>query len=46
MLEHAAYKQDSIVTEDIAYDLLAMINKLESGEADSAKLREKLLGSQ
>jgi hypothetical protein len=34
------------VSEDIAYDLLAMINKLESGEPDSAEVREKLLGSQ
>jgi len=36
VLQLPAYKQDSIVSEDIAYDLLAMINKLESGEADSA----------
>jgi hypothetical protein len=45
VLQHPAYNKDSLVSEDIAYDLLAMINKLESGEAGSAEVREKLLGS-
>lgn len=45
VLQHPAYKQDSIVSKEISYDLLAMIDKLESNEPESAAVRAKLLGA-
>jgi glutamate--cysteine ligase catalytic subunit len=46
VLQHPAYKKDSIVTQEIAYDLISMIEKLESSgkEGNNEKLRYQLLG--
>jgi glutamate--cysteine ligase catalytic subunit len=45
--KHPAYKKDSIVSQEIAYDLISMIDKLESGSTNEGNdnLRSQLLGS-
>ena len=45
VLNHPLYKHDSIVTNDIAYDLVSMIDSLESGIQSGAAQRCQLLGS-
>jgi len=45
VLNHPAYQKDSIVSKEIAYDLICMIEKLENEEdSDRESLRIKLLG--
>lgn len=44
VLQHPAYQKDSIVSKEIAYDLVNTIDKLESESYDSDKLRKLLLG--
>ncbi len=44
VLNHPNYKHDSVVTNDIAFDLVSMIDSLESGEERSQEFRQKLLG--
>lgn len=46
VLSHPLYKHDSILTPEIAYDLVQMIDSLESGDERSSSNRCKLLGSQ
>jgi glutamate--cysteine ligase catalytic subunit len=46
VLNHPEYKQDSVVTPPISYDLMKMIDSLEKSGPDSAKIRAKLLGSE
>ena len=44
VLNHPEYKQDSIVSPKIAFDLVEMIDSLESVNEDREALRIKLLG--
>lgn len=44
VLQHPKYQRDSVVTNEIAYDLVCMIDSLESGDPNGLKLRQKLLG--
>ena len=45
VLSHPSYKHDSIVTNDIAFDLVSMIDSLEAGDERSTGFRHQLLGS-
>lgn len=45
VLNHPAYKQDSIVSNEIVYDLFNVIDSLEDPESlHRQKVREQLLG--
>lgn len=44
VLKHPLYQRDSIVSKEIAFDLVSMLEKLESSNAESASLRQMLLG--
>ena len=45
VLNHPSYQKDSIVSSEIAFDLVTIIDKLELNTPESADLRAKLLGS-
>jgi glutamate--cysteine ligase catalytic subunit len=45
VLNHPLYKRDSVLTQEIAYDLVSMIDSLESGDESTSAIRRQLLGS-
>jgi glutamate--cysteine ligase catalytic subunit len=45
VLNHPEYKQDSVVSPQINYDLMKMVDSLENQGPESATLRSQLIGA-